>query len=161
MPMITPFALCPALLRRDRQSALYPLLLERTPVRLDLSHCGWSDIFFLGMDYPEGAQVLNISVDLGVYGRDAGVTPPIETRVRVIPEPLLRLTSIDLHVTKDVADLRELFNFGNDYLSLLKAGVIASGLVPPSLEGAEQSLARVLAQVIAPGDGPGIGNLRP
>ena len=31
----------------------------------------WSDIFFLGMDYPEGARVLNISVDLGVHGRDA------------------------------------------------------------------------------------------
>jgi hypothetical protein len=33
-------------------------------------HCGWSDIFFLGMDYPEGAKVLNISVDLAVHGRD-------------------------------------------------------------------------------------------
>ncbi len=147
-----PIRLNPALLRRG-QSQLYPLLLERTPVRLDLSHCGWSDIFFLGMDNPEGARVLNISVDLGVYGRDALVTPPIETRVRVIPEPLLRLTSIDLQVTKDIVDLRELFNFGNDYLSLLKAGIIASGLVPPSLEGAEQSLTRLLAQVIGPGMG--------
>jgi len=37
------------------------------------------------MDYPEGARVLNISVDLGVYGRDAAPQPPIETRIRVIP----------------------------------------------------------------------------
>jgi len=32
--------------------------MERTPVRLDLSHSAWSDIFFLGMDYPEGARGL-------------------------------------------------------------------------------------------------------
>jgi hypothetical protein len=37
---------------------------------MDLSHSGWSDIFFLGMDYPEGARVLNISIDLAVHGRD-------------------------------------------------------------------------------------------
>jgi hypothetical protein len=30
------------------------MLRERTPVRMDLTHCGWSDIFFLGMDYPGG-----------------------------------------------------------------------------------------------------------
>jgi hypothetical protein len=45
------------------------MLCERTPVRMDLSHCGWSDIFFLGMDFPEGARVLNASVDLAVRGR--------------------------------------------------------------------------------------------
>ena len=49
----------------------YPVLRERTPVRMDLSHSGWSDIFFLGMDFPEGARVLNVSIDLGVHGRDA------------------------------------------------------------------------------------------
>ena len=37
---------------------------------MDLTHSGWSDIFFLGMDFPEGARVLNVSVDLGVRGRD-------------------------------------------------------------------------------------------
>ena len=132
---------------------LYPILRESTPVRLDLSHSGWSDIFFLGMDYPEGARVLNISVDLGVYGRDDDVRPPVESYVRVIPEPLLRLTSIDLDTTKDITDLKELFNFGNDYLSLLKAGVIASGLVPPSFEGTGQSIADILSRVVAPGMG--------
>ena len=123
------------LLERANGDGLFPILIERTPVRLDLSHSAWSDIFFLGMDYPEGARVLNISVDLGVQGRDDRPIPPIETRVRVIAEPLLRLTSIDLNACKDVATLEELFNFGNDYLGLIKAGVIASGLVPPSLEG--------------------------
>src|SRR5688572_27717788 len=40
----------------------YPILRERTPVRMDLTHSGWSDIFFLGMDFPEGARVLNVSI---------------------------------------------------------------------------------------------------
>jgi len=34
-----------------------PVLRESTPVRMDFSHSGWSDIFFLAMDYPEGARV--------------------------------------------------------------------------------------------------------
>ena len=122
-------------------------------MRLDLSHSAWSDIFFLGMDYPEGARVLNISVDLGVHGRDLRPGPPIECRVRVIAEPLLRLTSIDLNACKDVESLEELFNFGNDYLGLVKAGVIASGLVPPSLEGTTIKLEDLLARVVRPGHG--------
>ena len=142
-----------AMLRRADGMLLYPILAETTPVRLDLSHSGWSDIFFLGMDYPQGARVLNISVDLGVYGRDEAVRPPVETYVRVIPEPLLRLTSIDLGAAKDLTDLADLFNFGNDYLSLLKAGVIASGVVPPSFEAGGQSLAEILARVVGPGMG--------
>ena len=137
----------------SRRRGLFPILVERTPVRLDLSHSAWSDIFFLGMDYPEGARVLNISVDLGVHGRDARPSPPIETRVRVIPEPLLRLTSIDLNACKDVTTLEELFNFGNDYLGLVKAGVIASGLIPPSFEGTATSLSDLLGRVVRPGYG--------
>ncbi len=65
----------------------FPILAERTPVRMDLSHSGWSDIFFLGMDFPEGARVLNVSVDLGVRGRDPRPRPPIEVYLRVIDQP--------------------------------------------------------------------------
>ncbi|MFM7592836.1 MAG: UTP--glucose-1-phosphate uridylyltransferase [Isosphaeraceae bacterium] len=141
------------LMKRDLSTGLYPILKECTPVRMDLSHSGWSDIFFLGMDYPEGARVINISVDLGVHGRDHEPLPPIESRVRVIDEPLIRITSVDLKDTKDVTTLDDLFNFGNDYLSLIKAGIIASGLVPPSLEGTGVNLADVLASVVRPGMG--------
>lgn len=141
------------LLRRRPGCLLYPVLCERTPVRLDLSHSGWSDIFFLGMDYPEGARVVNISVDLGVYRRDTQVRSPIETYVRAIDEPVLRLTSVDLEDTKDLTSVDELFNFGSDYLGLLKAGVIASGLIPPSFEGSGQDLGEVLAHVVGPGLG--------
>ena len=148
-----PVRIRPELLERPEGRLLYPILFERTPVRLDLSHSGWSDIFFLGMDYPQGARVLNISVDLGVYGRDLEVRPPVETYVRVISEPLLRITSVDLGFTKDVLDLNDLFNFANDYLSLLKAGVIASGVIPPSFEGTNQPIEAILARVVAPGMG--------
>jgi galactokinase/mevalonate kinase-like predicted kinase len=148
-----PLRIHPRLLARASEEALFPILVERTPVRLDLTHSGWSDIFFLGMDFPEGARVLNISVDLGVHGRDAAPKAPIESRLRVITEPILRLTSIDLDACKDVDSLEELFNFGNDYLGLVKAAVVASGLVPPALEGTNTRLADVLARVVGAGHG--------
>lgn len=141
------------LLRRPENSLFYPVLEEQTSVRMDLTHSGWSDIFFLGMDYPEGARVINISIDLGVFGRDKEIKPPLQTYVRVIDEPVLRLTSIDLNTTKDIRDLADLFNFGNDYLSLVKAGVISSGLIPPSFEGTNQSLEKILSRMVAPGMG--------
>ena len=148
-----PLRIDPRLLLRESDDALFPILVERTPVRLDLSHSGWSDIFFLGMDFPEGARVLNISVDLGVHGRDAAARPPIESRLRVITEPILRLTSIDLGACKDVDSLEELFNFGNDYLGLVKAAIVASGLVPPALEGTNARLRDLLTRVVGEGHG--------
>ena len=148
-----PIRVHPRLLERPAGALFYPVLHEHTAVRMDLTHSGWSDIFFLGMDYPEGARVINLSIDLGVFGRDDDIRPPLHAYVRVIPEPVLRLTSIDLNTTKDVTDLADLFNFGNDYLSLVKAGVIASGLIPPSFEGTNQSLPDILARIVAPGMG--------
>ena len=47
------------------------MLNETTAVRMDFTHSAWSDIFFLGMDFPSGAKVINASVNLGVLGRDA------------------------------------------------------------------------------------------
>ena len=138
---------------RDPASGLYPLLRERTPVRMDLTHCGWSDIFFLGMDYPEGAKVLNISVDLAVHGRDAEPNPPVEASLRVIDQPILRLTSVDLGCTAEISSLNEVFDFAKDYLGLLKAAVIASGIVPPGIEGSGQNLADLLGKIVGPGRG--------
>ena len=131
----------------------FPILVERTPVRMDLSHSAWSDIFFLGMDFPEGARVLNLSVDLAVRGRDRDPRPPIEAHLRVIGEPVLRLVSVDLKARADVASLAEVFDFAKDYLGLLKAAVIAAGIVPPGLEGSGQSLADVLGRLVGPGLG--------
>jgi hypothetical protein len=124
--------------------APFPILRETTPVRMDLTHSGWSDIFFLGMDYPEGARVLNISVDLAVSGEPA---PPVEAYLRAIDQPVLRLTSVDLGATVDVATFAEVFDFARDYLGLLKAAVIASGLVPPGMETSTEPLADLLAHL--------------
>ena len=149
---VHPLRVRPELLMRAAGGA-FPVLRERTPVRMDLSHSCWSDIFFLGMDYPEGARVLNVSVDLGVNGRDAAPRPPIEVYFRVIDEPVLRLVSVDLDAAADITALAEVFDFARDYLGLLKAAVIASGLIPPGLEGVRQELAQVLEALVGPGLG--------
>ena len=140
---------------RFRPEMLEPgvILRESTPVRMDLSHSAWSDIFFLGMDYPEGARVLNVSIDLGVHGRDAAPKPPVNAYLRVIDEPVLRLTSVDLGATADITDLADVFDFAKDYLGLLKAAVIASGVVPPGMEGSGESLAELLSKLVGPGRG--------
>ena len=152
-PADHPLRIRPELLRRSDEDGTYPILRERTPVRMDLTHCGWSDIFFLGMDYPEGAKVLNVSIDLGVHGRDSATRPPVETYLRVLDEPVLRLTSVDLGATADITNLADVFDFAKDYLGLLKAAVIAGGIVPPGVEGSGQSLADLLARVVGPGRG--------
>ena len=135
------------------ESGTYPVLRESTPVRMDLSHSGWSDIFFLGMDFPEGARVLNVSIDLGVHGRDARPKPPVEAYLRVIDRPVLRLTSVDLGASVEITDLAEVFDFARDYLGLLKAAVIAAGIVPPGIEGSGESLATLLERTVGPGLG--------
>jgi hypothetical protein len=121
---------------------------------MDITHSGWSDIFFLGMDFPEGAKVLNISINLKVQGKDKGIPkPPIETFFRIIDEPVLRLTSVDLGVTTDIVRSSDVFDFASDYLGLLKAGVIASGIIPPGMEGAGIPFSNVLEKIAGPGMG--------
>jgi hypothetical protein len=105
------------------------------------------------MDFPEGAKVLNVSVDLGVHGRDVAPKPPIETYLRVIEEPVLRLVSVDLGASADITHLSDVFDFAKDYLGLLKAAVIAAGLIPPGIEGSGQSLEELLVQMVGPGRG--------
>ncbi len=145
------------LLRRDGATGLFPVLRERTPVRLDLTHSGWSDIFFLAMEAPELARVINVSIDLamGEPGQPphGSSEPPITACVRVIDEPVLRLTAIDLAETRDLRDLDEIFDFGSDHLGLLKAAIVAAGIVPPACEGTHQSLTAVLAAVVGRGMG--------
>lgn len=134
-------------LQRDPATALYPLGMDRSPVRADPSHAGWSDIFFLGMDYPEGARVINISVDLAIDGHGDPV-PPVECYCRVIDRPVIRIVSVDLRDEKEIHSFQELFNLGNDHLSLLKAGIIASGVVPPCFEGHPEPLAALLKKLL-------------
>jgi UDP-N-acetylglucosamine pyrophosphorylase len=154
-PSDQPLKVLPELLKKDPETGLYPLLHESTPVRMDLSHSGWSDIFFLGMDYPEGAKVLNISIDLCIRNKSIESTPkpPIETWFRIIEEPVLKLTSIDLATTNNISHLSEIFDFAKDYLGLLKAAIIASGIVPPGMEGAGLPLCHLLENMVGKGKG--------
>ena len=128
-------------------------LIEQTPVRMDLSHSSWSDIFFLGMDRPEFAKVINVSIDLALRGSAHGPVPPCVSGLRVIDQPVVRLVSIDLECSAEISELSTLFDFGRDYLGLLKAALIASGLVPPGLEGSRTPLKRLLSRLVGPGKG--------
>ena len=152
-PEDAPLRIRPELLKRETPDHLFPILREATPVRMDLSHSGWSDIFFLGMDFPEGARVLNISIDLSL--RNSGAPqPPVEAWFRVIDQPVLRLVSVDLQCSAELTSIAEVFDFAHDYLGLVKAAVIASGIVPPGMEGATQPLTGVLTGLTGrPGHG--------
>lgn len=152
-PLDHPLRVIPQLLEPDRERGTFPILRETTAVRMDFSHSAWSDIFFLGMDYPEGARVLNVSIDLGVRGRDAAPKPPVETYLRVIDRPCIRLVSLDLAASTELHRIDEVFDFARDYLGLLKAALIASGLVPPGLEGCRQTLESLLRRLVGPGRG--------
>lgn len=152
-PADHPLRIRKELLPKEGHDSISPILREVTPVRMDFSHSAWSDIFFLGMDYPEGARVINASVDLAVRGRDAEPRPPIETYLRVIDEPVIRLTSVDLNASTDVTSIANIFDFASDYLGLLKAAVIAAGIVPPGLEGCGKPISDLLDRLMGPGLG--------
>jgi hypothetical protein len=153
-PADHPLRVRPELIKQNSNN-LFPILREATPVRMDLTHSGWSDIFFLGMDFPEGARVLNVSINLCVkdFLSKSKPEPPVETYFRIIDKPVLRLVSVDLEANVEITSLAELFDFAKDYLGLLKAAVIASGIVPPGMEGADLPLKDLLAQIVKPGYG--------
>jgi hypothetical protein len=78
----------------------------------------------------------------------------VEAHLRVIDQPVLRLVSVDLKASAEITTIAEVFDFARDYLGLLKAAVIASGMVPPGMEGATEPLAGVLARLTGrPGHG--------
>ncbi len=154
-PMDQPLRIRPEL-RAVSANGLFPILHEATPVRMDLSHSAWSDIFFLGMDFPEGARVLNVSIDLAVHGRDPHPRPPVEAFLRVIDEPVLRLVSVDLNTVAEITTVAEVFDYARDYLGLLKGAIIAAGLVPPGMEGSGERLDGpngLLARLVGQGHG--------
>ncbi len=154
-PMDQPLRIRPEL-RAASTNGLFPILHEATPVRMDLSHSAWSDIFFLGMDFPDGARVLNVSIDLAVHGRDPLPRPPVEAYLRMIDEPVLRLVSVDLNTVAEITTVAEVFDYARDYLGLLKGAIIAAGLVPPGMEGSGERLDGpngLLAHLVGQGHG--------
>jgi hypothetical protein len=53
--------------------------------------------------------------------------------------------SADLKSSAEITSIAEVFDFARDYLGLLKAAVIAAGIVPPGIEGSGQNLADLLS----------------
>jgi len=136
----------------DPATGLYPLGRDCSPVRIDPCHSGWSDIFFLAMDAPRSARVVNISVDIARRG-EGPPRPPVECYSRVIDRPALRLVSLDLGAVREITSTSDLFDFDSDPLCLLKAGVIASGLVPPSFREDDVALLKILSKLLGRGRG--------
>jgi len=60
---------------------------------------------------PEGARVLNVSIDLSVHGRDSGPRPPVEAYFRVIDEPVHPAGERGSRGDREVRGLDELFDF--------------------------------------------------
>ena len=56
-------------------------------------------------------------------------------------------------MTVDLTELGDVFDFAKDYLGLLKAAVIAAGIIPPGCEGSGQKLSDLLAQLVGAGRG--------
>jgi hypothetical protein len=73
--------------------------------------------------------------------------------MRVIDEPVIRLASVDMEATAVISSVEEVFDFGRDYLGLLKAAVIAAGIVPPGIERSGADLGELLGAIFGPGRG--------
>ncbi len=136
----------------DPETGRYPVGFDCCPVRIDPCHSGWSDLFFLAMDAPLSARVINISVDIARRG-EGPPRPPIECFSRVIDRPVFRLVSLDLGIVREIASTWELFDFESGPLGLLQAGVVAAGLVPPPLREDDTALLKVLGKLLGRGRG--------
>jgi galactokinase/mevalonate kinase-like predicted kinase len=94
----------------------------RAPARLDLGG-GWSDTPPYSLE--NGGCVVNAAIDLNGQ-------PPIHCYGRVIPEPLIRIGSIDLGARIEITQLDALMDFrkaGSEY-GLVKAALALSGFSP-------------------------------
>ena len=91
--------------------------------------------------------MINLSVDLAVRnssisggdrsgGQNLRPTPPIECRLQLTTTNpgTIKLTSVDLHASVLLTHVSQVFAYGADHLGLLKAGLVASGIVPLGLE---------------------------
>ncbi len=94
----------------------------RAPARLDFGG-GWSDTPPQSLEH--GGCVINAAIDLNGQ-------PPIHCYARVIPDPVIRVTSIDLGVRIEISDLDDLLEFrsATSEFSLAKAALALSGFSP-------------------------------
>ncbi len=94
----------------------------RAPARMDVGG-GWSDTPPYSLVY--GGSVMNVAVDMNGQ-------PPIHAYARVVPEPVIRIGSIDLGVRIEIESLEELLDYGlpGSEFGLAKAAIALSGFSP-------------------------------
>jgi len=103
------------------------IIWGRSPARLDLGG-GWTDTPPYALE--RGGRVINAAVDLNGQS-------PIQVYLRVIPEPEIRLNSIDHSERITVHDLDGLLDFREpaSRFGLAKAALVLSGFGPPDKPG--------------------------
>ncbi|MDP8216141.1 MAG: UTP--glucose-1-phosphate uridylyltransferase [Candidatus Kaelpia imicola] len=103
-------------------------------VRVELDSTVGSDVFGIAMDYPEGSHVINSAMYLRLEDpltQTTSIEPPITVVVRKITDgPIVRLTSVDMGQSKEYGSWEELRDITSDDLGLLKAGLLATGVIP-------------------------------
>ena len=94
----------------------------RAAARLDLGG-GWTDTPPYSLEH--GGCVINAAVNLNGQ-------PPIHTYARVIQEPVIRITSVDLGTRVEIRRLEELLDYrkATSDFSLAKAALAISGFAP-------------------------------
>jgi fucokinase len=113
------------------------IVWARAPARLDVSG-GWTDTPPYSLEW--GGCVVNAAVDLNGQ-------PPIQTYVRVIDEPVIRIGSIDLGVRIEVKRFEDLLDYrkATGSFALAKAALVLSGI---SLAGAGVKPTRTLRRAL-------------
>ncbi|HSW44427.1 MAG TPA: L-fucokinase [Phycisphaerae bacterium] len=98
----------------------------RVPARLDLGG-GWTDTPPYSLEF--GGCVLNAAVNLNGQ-------PPIQCYARIIPELVIRVSSIDLGARQEITDLPGLLDYrcATGDFALAKAVLALSGFAPESAE---------------------------
>ncbi len=97
------------------------LVESDAPVRLDITSASGSDLIPISME--KRGRVLNVAVNLGSERT-------IYTGVRVIPQPVIRVRSVDTASEKTFASRKELELEGNsDQFSIVKMALLVTGIL--------------------------------
>ena len=136
-PEDAPLRIRPELLTRQAPDQPFPILRESTPVRMGLTHSGWSDIFFLGMDFPEGARATSIDLSARLWPSEAARRSLAEGDRPASAAPGERRSAKRRPISSISRVLRSAI------VACYESAVIASGLVPPG--GTRQPLSELLA----------------